>query len=171
MDNNKLPLSFRGWARSGEDTQSGPNYPPLPLEGQAIKRRPVRTAMNHKGHEGSQRALSQGFPLCAFVPFVVRNRSSANLFDTKRGGEGQLRACRSCHPLVRWPGLGWGAVGLSSRVSVLCEARDLGEPREASRSLRRNSRAFGSLPYPPAPLSGFGVLECPRPAPISSPHG
>src|SRR5579863_5402221 len=36
---------------------------------------------------------------------------------------------------------------LSSRASVLCAARDLGEPREASRSLRRNNRASGSLPY------------------------
>jgi hypothetical protein len=25
--------------------------------------------------------------------------------------------------------------------------KDLGEPREASRFLRRNNRAFGSLPY------------------------
>ena len=31
-------------------------------------------------------------------------------------------------------------------ASVLCAAKDLGEPREASRSLRRNNRAFGSLP-------------------------
>ncbi|MGC2793956.1 MAG: hypothetical protein WA899_18185, partial [Candidatus Sulfotelmatobacter sp.] len=31
--------------------------------------------------------------------------------------------------------------------SVLCVARDPGEPREASRSLRRNTRAFGSPPY------------------------
>src|SRR5580698_1000435 len=36
---------------------------------------------------------------------------------------------------------------LSSRASVLCAARDLGEPRDASRTLRRNNRAFGSLPY------------------------
>jgi len=41
---------------------------------------------------------------------------------------------------------------LSSRVSVLCEARDLGEPREASRPLRRHNRAFGSLPHQTAPL-------------------
>jgi hypothetical protein len=27
------------------------------------------------------------------------------------------------------------------------QARDLGEPREASRTLRRNNRASGSLPY------------------------
>jgi hypothetical protein len=30
---------------------------------------------------------------------------------------------------------------------VLCLAKDLGEPREASRPLRRINRAFGSLPY------------------------
>jgi hypothetical protein len=36
---------------------------------------------------------------------------------------------------------------LSSRASVLCAARDLGEPRDASRSLRRNNRASGSHPY------------------------
>ena len=36
-------------------------------------------------------------------------------------------------------------------ASVLCAAKDLGEPREASRSLRRNNRAFGSLPYQTAP--------------------
>ncbi len=31
-------------------------------------------------------------------------------------------------------------------------AKDLGGPREASRSLRRRTRAFGSLPYWAAPL-------------------
>jgi Flp pilus assembly pilin Flp len=36
---------------------------------------------------------------------------------------------------------------VSFRTSVLCAVRNLGEPREASRSLRRNNRAFGSLPY------------------------
>jgi hypothetical protein len=35
---------------------------------------------------------------------------------------------------------------LSSRASVFCAARDLSEPHEASRFLRRNNRAFGSLP-------------------------
>jgi hypothetical protein len=30
-------------------------------------------------------------------------------------------------------------------------AKDLGEPREASRSLRRNNRVFGSLPRQTAP--------------------
>src|SRR5881398_4122983 len=40
-------------------------------------------------------------------------------------------------------------------ASVLCAAKDLGEPREASRSLRRNNRAFGSLPYQAAPLPEF----------------
>jgi hypothetical protein len=29
--------------------------------------------------------------------------------------------------------------------------KDLGEPRNASRTLRRNNRAFGSLPYRPHP--------------------
>jgi hypothetical protein len=29
-----------------------------------------------------------------------------------------------------------------------CAVKDLGEPREASRSLRRDNRAFGSLPSP-----------------------
>src|ERR1700751_1152152 len=32
-------------------------------------------------------------------------------------------------------------------------AKDLGEPREASRSLRRNNRVFGSLPRQTAPLT------------------
>jgi hypothetical protein len=36
------------------------------------------------------------------------------------------------------------AVILSQRL--FCAAKDLGEPREASRCLRRNNRAFGSLP-------------------------
>jgi hypothetical protein len=36
---------------------------------------------------------------------------------------------------------------LSSGASVFCAAKDPGEPREASRSLRRDNRAFGSLPY------------------------
>jgi hypothetical protein len=33
-------------------------------------------------------------------------------------------------------------------VGVLCPPKDPGEPREASRSLRRITRAFGPLPYP-----------------------
>jgi hypothetical protein len=37
----------------------------------------------------------------------------------------------NCHPETR----------------ALGAAKDLGEPREASRFLRRNNRAFGSLPY------------------------
>ncbi len=57
-----------------------------------------------------------------------------------------------------------GVVGLSSRASVLCAARDPGEPREASRSLRRINRASGSLPYSPAP-----PLPPPEP-PHSHPH-
>src|SRR5580700_10751221 len=40
-----------------------------------------------------------------------------------------------------------GITRLSSRANVLCAARDLGEPREASRFLRCIDRAFGSLPY------------------------
>src|SRR5580658_636059 len=54
------------------------------------------------------------------------------------------------------------AIFLSSRASVLCAARDLGEPCEASRSLRRNGRAFGSLPThfagPFCPSGGAGGL-------------
>jgi hypothetical protein len=36
---------------------------------------------------------------------------------------------------------------LSSRASAFCAARDLGEPRDVSRFLRHNNRAFGSHPY------------------------
>ena len=32
-------------------------------------------------------------------------------------------------------------------AGAVCPPKDLGEPRVASRSLRRNNRAFGSLPY------------------------
>jgi hypothetical protein len=43
-----------------------------------------------------------------------------------------------------------------NQTSVLCAVRNLGEPREASRFLRRNNRAFGALPhrspYQTAPL-------------------
>ncbi len=46
-------------------------------------------------------------------------------------------------------GSGAVIVILSKRV---LRAKDLGEPREASRPLRRNNRAFGSLPYQTAPL-------------------
>src|SRR5579863_8844239 len=42
---------------------------------------------------------------------------------------------------------GPGSFVLSSRASVRRAARDLGGPREVSRTLRRNTRAFGSLPY------------------------
>jgi len=34
-----------------------------------------------------------------------------------------------------------------NQTSVLCAVRNLGEPREASRFLRRNNRAFGALPH------------------------
>jgi len=34
---------------------------------------------------------------------------------------------------------------------LLLRLKDLGEPREASRSLRRSNRAFGSLPYNAVP--------------------
>jgi len=42
--------------------------------------------------------------------------------------------------------------------------KDLGEPREASRSLRRNNRAFGSLPcelthYRPLGVFGFTMSQ------------
>jgi hypothetical protein len=40
-----------------------------------------------------------------------------------------------------------GQFELSSRASLFSAARDLGEPRDAARYLRRNDRAFGSLPY------------------------
>jgi hypothetical protein len=36
--------------------------------------------------------------------------------------------------------------------AFFAQVKDLGEPREASRSLRGNNRAFGSLPYQTAPL-------------------
>jgi|HubBroStandDraft_5_1064220.scaffolds.fasta_scaffold217133_2 putative membrane protein insertion efficiency factor len=53
------------------------------------------------------------------------------------------------------------AVGLSSRASVLCAARDLGEPRDVSRPLRHNNRAFGSLPCQAA-LLPFASSISPR---------
>src|SRR5579862_4800786 len=40
-----------------------------------------------------------------------------------------------------------GSASLSSRASLLCAARDLSEPRDVSRFLRHNNRAFGSLPF------------------------
>ncbi len=52
---------------------------------------------------------------------------------------------------------------LSFRTSVFCAVRNLGEPRETSRFLRRNPRAFGSLPYQTARLhrqiTGGNVLS------------
>src|ERR1700677_135134 len=51
---------------------------------------------------------------------------------------------------------------LSSRANVLRAARDLGEPRDASRTLRRNSRAFGSLPCQTEPLpDNLGAFSIP----------
>jgi hypothetical protein len=38
-------------------------------------------------------------------------------------------------------------LGRHPEQAFLCAARDLGEPRDASRPLRRINRAFGSLPY------------------------
>jgi hypothetical protein len=35
---------------------------------------------------------------------------------------------------------------------ALCEVKDLGGLRDASRSLRRNKRAFSPLPYQTSPL-------------------
>jgi hypothetical protein len=70
------------------------------------------------------------------------NRYDLSLWDAgKRSLYG--RKTESVQAATRAGGSPW----LSSRASVLCAARDLGEPREASRFLRRNKRAFGSLPY------------------------
>src|SRR5215469_14952734 len=38
-------------------------------------------------------------------------------------------------------------VACHPEASAVCSPKDLGEPRAASRSVRRNKRAFGSLPY------------------------
>jgi len=54
--------------------------------------------------------------------------------------------------------------------ALFCAVEDLGEPREASQpalrerkrskgSLRRNGRAFGSLPYQTAPLPVFHIVS------------
>jgi hypothetical protein len=40
-----------------------------------------------------------------------------------------------------------------------CVVRNLGEPREASRSLRRNNRAFGSLPFQTSQLRDWPCRE------------
>ena len=45
--------------------------------------------------------------------------------------------------------------------SVLGAAKDLGEPREASRALRRNNRVFGSLPYQTPSLPKVRELKAP----------
>jgi hypothetical protein len=55
----------------------------------------------------------------------------------------------NCHPDSARPA---SRSRLSFRTSVLCVVRNLSEPREASRSLRRNNRALGSPPYRSAPL-------------------
>jgi hypothetical protein len=39
--------------------------------------------------------------------------------------------------------------------AFLCAVKDLGEPRDVSRSLRHNNRAFGSLPYQIAPQPDY----------------
>ena len=61
---------------------------------------------------------------------------------------------------VTFPSL-QAAVRMSFRASVFCAARNLGEPREASRFLRRNTHAFGSLPNRTALLSK-AALTYPR---------
>jgi hypothetical protein len=43
--------------------------------------------------------------------------------------------------------------------ALFAQRRDLGEPRDASRTSRRNNRAFGSLPYQSEPLPAPEFLE------------
>jgi len=45
----------------------------------------------------------------------------------------------------------WSCVRSPSSIVIPSVARDLGEPREGSRSLRPNHRASGSHPYQPLP--------------------
>jgi len=42
--------------------------------------------------------------------------------------------------------------------AAFCAARDLGEPRQASRFLRRINGAFGSLPFQTAPLPTLSTI-------------
>src|ERR1039458_5124464 len=59
---------------------------------------------------------------------------------------------------------------LSFRTSVFCAVRNLGEPREASRSLRRNDRAFGSLPYRRNSALLLNTMLCPVIDALSGPR-
>jgi hypothetical protein len=47
------------------------------------------------------------------------------------------------------------------RTSVLCAGRNMGEPRVAARSLRRNNRPAGSLPHQTArpPKTEISTIE------------
>jgi len=64
--------------------------------------------------------------------------------------------------------------------AAFCAARDLGEPRQASRSWRRNNGALGSLPLQTAPLpkmrdylanlSGARTSKNPAKSTIASPN-
>src|SRR3974390_2300500 len=62
------------------------------------------------------------------------------------------RLARFLFQLSHCPRESSGSVWLSSRANVLCAARDLGGPRDVSRSLRNHQRAFGPLPFPIEPL-------------------
>jgi hypothetical protein len=56
----------------------------------------------------------------------------------------KLRRCAAFEPRAE----------ILSAAKDLNAEKDLGEPRVAARRLRRNNRAFGSLPYQTAPLPG-----------------
>jgi putative membrane protein insertion efficiency factor len=109
-------------------------------------------------------AISPMFPpACRYLPTCSDYAMEAvDRYGALRGtGMTFLRLLR-CHPfahggydpVVKQPACGEAASdadGLSARASVLCAARDLGEPRDVSRFLRHNNRAFGALPYQTAP--------------------
>src|SRR5580700_4642129 len=76
----------------------------------------------------------------------VSMRAKMNCYDLSLWDVGKRSLYGRKIESVQAATLAGGFIWLSSRASVLCAARDLGEPRDASRFLRRNNRAFGSLP-------------------------
>jgi hypothetical protein len=59
------------------------------------------------------------------------------------------------------------AIRLSFRTSVLCAVRNLGEPREVSRSLRHNNRALGSFPYCSEQVRRYKTIHHPCQSPVA----
>ena len=121
----------------------------LSTQGRAVRRTPLRRDLEHPAV-----ATRRNTPAPNVNCMVLCTGRNLSAKTTKSPVVAQF----DCHP----------------EQAFFAQSRDLGEPREASRTLRRNNRAFGSLPYQTEPLQkapsvgqGFGNKHSNEPSLLS----